>query len=22
MFVNTVIRKFTKWTCEHWRKGM
>jgi len=22
MFVNTVFRKFTKWTYEYWRKGM
>jgi hypothetical protein len=22
MIVNTVFRKFTKWTYEHWRKGI
>jgi len=22
MIVNTVFRKFTKWTHEYWRKGM
>jgi len=21
MFVNTILRKFTKWTYEHWRKA-